>query len=191
MLPSRPVYSWRICARASLLRELNLFRSATRLGGVSERIAQAVARWLCRSHRRRSICSESISQVGPKLFPAHQSLGKLSGRRLKFSAAMFITRLTRQLFCCFIVISEARNDPEIPRQARRRPALHHRDPARLLAPSHHPSCHRLFRLRPRQRPPGLGFDHQLSGRPHQADQPSPCTDTDGPPVAAQLPEAEG
>ena len=191
MLRQLRVCSWWICAGLRLLRELNPFQRAARLGGVFDRIVQAVARWLCRSRGRRPIRSESINQGRPKMFPCAPSSRLASGRRLKFNAAMLIRRLTRQLFCCFIVISEARNGFESPRQTRRRSALHHRDPPRLLAPSHHPSCHRLFRLRPRQRPPRLGFDHQLSGRPHQADQPSPCTDTDGPPVAGQLPEAEG
>src|SRR5712691_2152732 len=104
---------------------------------------------------------------------------------------MFRKGLTRRKFCCFIVIDESCSHPQVPRQARRHSPLHHRDPSRLVAPSHHPSFHRLFRLRRRQGPPRLGFDRQLSGRPHQADQPSLRTDTPGPPVAAQLPEAEG
>src|SRR5205823_5786357 len=88
-------------------------------------------------------------------------------------------------------MNESGDDSKDSRQTRRRPPLHHRDPPRLLAPSHHPPFHRLYRLRPRKGPPGLGLDYQLSGRPDQADQPSLPTDTHGPAVAAQLPDAEG
>ena len=64
--------------------------------------------------------------------------------------------LTRQSFYCFIVESETQRDPGSPRQTRRRVALHHRDPPRLLAPSPYPPSHRLCRLRQRPRPSRLG-----------------------------------
>src|ERR1035438_10093327 len=38
---------------------------------------------------------------------------------------------------CFIVIDEARNSRQCPRQARCRTPLHHRDPSWLLAPPPH------------------------------------------------------
>src|ERR1017187_4316689 len=61
--------------------------------------------------------------------------------------------LTRRSFVCFIVKSETHGNPQSPRRTRRRTALHHPDPPRLLAPSPHPPSHRLCRLRPRTRPP--------------------------------------
>src|ERR1022692_3127743 len=72
---------------------------------------------------------------------------------------------------CFIRKRETRSHSRSPRQAGRRPARHHPDPARLLASSPHPPSHRLCRLRPRPRPLSLGLNRQQ--------------------VVAQLPETEG
>src|ERR1017187_1758423 len=99
--------------------------------------------------------------------------------------------LPRMSSVCFIVKREAHGNPQSPRQTRRRTALHHPDPPRLLAPSPHPPSHRLCRLRPRTRPPGLGFDRQLSRRTYPADQPLRRTKNHGPTVLAQLPQTQG
>src|ERR1022692_758320 len=110
---------------------------------------------------------------------------------MRFNAFLPLEGLTRIASCCLIFKSETHDDPQSPRQTRRRTALHHPDSPRLLAPSPHPASHRLRRLRPRTRPLGLGLDRQLSRRTHQAAQPLRRTKINGPTVVAQLPETEG
>src|ERR1022692_4533152 len=110
---------------------------------------------------------------------------------MRFNAFLPLEGLTRIASCCLIVKRETHDDPQSPRQTRRRTALHHPDSPRLLAPSPHPASHRLRRLRPRTRPLGLGLDRQLSRRTHQAAQPLRRTKIHGPTVVAQLPETEG
>src|ERR1035438_9179468 len=110
---------------------------------------------------------------------------------MRFNAFLPLEGLTWIASCGFIVKSETHDDPQSPRQAGRRPARHHRNPPRLLAPSPHPPSHRLCRLRPRTRPLSLGLNRQLSRRTHQADQPLRRTEIHGPTVVAQLPETEG
>src|SRR5437588_544872 len=104
---------------------------------------------------------------------------------------MFRKGLTKPVSLCFIVIDEANDSHQRPRQARCRPPLHYRDPPRLLAPPPHPPSLRLRRLRSRRGPPRLGIDRQLSRRTHQADQPLNRTETPRPTMVAQLPKAEG
>src|ERR1017187_8623464 len=109
---------------------------------------------------------------------------------MKFNAALPCGDLTRMSLVCFIYKNESRSHSQGPRQTRRRTALHHRDPARLLAPSPHPPSHRLCCLRQRTRPLGLGPHRQLSRRTHQADQPFRRTENHGPALAAQLPQTQ-
>src|SRR6266705_6717504 len=104
---------------------------------------------------------------------------------------MFRKVLTNPTFCCFIVIDEANDDHQSPRQARCRPPLHHRDPPRLLAPPSHPPSLRLRRLCSRYGPSRLGIDRQLSRRAHQTDQPLCRTEAPGPTMVAQLPQTQG
>src|ERR1017187_9040203 len=68
---------------------------------------------------------------------------------MRFNAFLPLEGLTRIASFGFIVKSETHDDPQSPRQTRRRTALHHPDSPRLLAPSPHPASHRLRRLRPR------------------------------------------
>src|ERR1022692_1268310 len=110
---------------------------------------------------------------------------------MNFNAFLPLKGLTTIASVCFICKRETHSDSQSPRPTRRQAALHHRNPARLLAPSPHPPSHRLCRLRPRPRPLSLGFDRQLSRRTHQADQPLRRTENHGPTVVAQLPETEG
>src|ERR1022692_2429042 len=110
---------------------------------------------------------------------------------MNFNAFLPLKGLTTIASVCFICKRETHSDSQSPRPTRRQAALHHRNPARLLAPSPHPPSHRLCRLRPRPRPLSLGFDRQLSRRTHQADQPLRRTKNHGPTVVAQLPETEG
>src|ERR1035437_6147559 len=110
---------------------------------------------------------------------------------MRFNAFLPLEGLTWIASCGFIVKRETHDDPQSPRQAGRRPARHHPDPARLLASSPHPPSHALCRLRPRPRPLSLGLNRQRSRRTHQADQPLRRTKIHGPTVVAQLPETEG
>src|ERR1035438_1159551 len=125
---------------------------------------------------------------------------------MNFNAFLPLKGLTTIASVCFICKSETHSDSQSPRPTRRQAALHHRNPARLLAPSPHParsasarllapSPHppslRLRRLRPRTRPLGLGLNRQLSRRTHQAAQPLRPTETHGPTVLAQLPQTQG
>src|ERR1039458_4016062 len=110
---------------------------------------------------------------------------------MNFNAFLPLKGLTTIASVCFICKRETHSDSQSPRPTRRQAALHHRNPARLLAPSPHPPSHRLCRLRPRPRPLSLGLNHQLSRRTHQADQPLRRTKNHGPTVVAQLPETEG
>src|ERR1039458_10626844 len=57
---------------------------------------------------------------------------------MSFNAFLPLEGLTRIASCGFIVKRETHDDPQSPRQAGRRPARHHPDPARLLASSPHP-----------------------------------------------------
>src|SRR5712692_5281673 len=104
---------------------------------------------------------------------------------------MLRKRLTKPMFHGFILIDEAKDNPQRPRQARCRPPLHYRDPPRLLAPPPHPPSLRLRRLCSRQGPSHLGIDRQLSRRAHQADQPLTRTEAPRPTVVAQLSETQG
>src|ERR1022692_4370270 len=110
---------------------------------------------------------------------------------MNFNAFLPLKGLTTIASVCFICKSETHSDSQSPRPTRRQAALHHRNPARLLAPSPHPPSLRLRRLRPRTRPLGLGLNRQLSRRTHQAAQPLRRTKIHGPTVVAQLPETEG
>src|ERR1035438_4851401 len=110
---------------------------------------------------------------------------------MNFNAFLPLKGLTTIASVCFIRKSETHSHPRSPHQTRRRPARHHRNPARLLAPSPHPPSLRLRRLRPRTRPLGLGLNRQLSRRTHQAAQPLRPTETHGPTVLAQLPQTQG
>src|ERR1035438_3138342 len=110
---------------------------------------------------------------------------------MRFNAFLPLEGLTRIASCGFLFKRETHDEPQSPRQTRRRTALHHPDSPRLLASWPHPASHRLPRLRPRTRPLGLGLDRQLSRRTHQAAQPLRRTKIHGPTVVAQLPETEG
>src|ERR1017187_503911 len=110
---------------------------------------------------------------------------------MNFNAFLPLKGLTTIASVCFICKSETHSDSQSPRPTRRQAALHHRNPARLLAPSPHPPSLRLRRLRPRTRPLGLGLNRQLSRRTHQAAQPLRPTETHGPTVLAQLPQTQG
>src|ERR1022692_3930543 len=94
---------------------------------------------------------------------------------MRFNAFLPLEGLTRIASCCFIVKRETHNDPQSPRQTRRRTTLHHPDSPRLLAPSPHPASHWLRRLRPRTPPPGLGLYRPLSPRAPPTAQALPPT----------------
>src|SRR5215472_8733808 len=109
---------------------------------------------------------------------------------MKFNALGPRLSIDRNIILCFTVKDESQTHPRGPHQTRRLTPLHHRDPARLLAPPSHSPSLRLRRLRRRWRPPRLGLDGLLSRRPHQADQSLRRAEALGPTMAAQLPQTQ-